>query len=270
LSERASEASAAPGAERNVAAVDVPEGRRFPLWLQAGRAQRGLGAERNRALVLGAAGAGLILLALRQVWAHAVYAPPRPFPAQDFAVSGQKLVPLASALAIAALACLAAVIATRGVLRRLTGALLAAIGVGAAAAAAAAVRSSAVLAAAASTDATAGVLSGSTTSGATPGGSGSVYVPGITSGHAVVSGMPWQIAAVAGALAIAAAGVATLWRGPRWPVMSARFDRPGQRVHPGRPGEPGQRPAADSATMWESLSHDVDPTDEVESGSGAR
>ena len=211
--------------------------------------------------MLGAAGAGLILLALRQVWAHAVYAPPHPFPAQDIAVSGQKLAPLASALAIAALACLAAVIATRGVLRRAAGGLLAAIGAGAAVAAAAAVRSSAVLSAATSTDPTAGAFSGSATGGTTPSGTSISAIAGFTRGHAVISGLPWQIAAVAGALAIVLAGLATVWRGTRWPVMSARFDRPGQRV---------QRPAADSATMWESLNRDVDPTDEVEFGSGAR
>src|SRR5438105_4078050 len=234
-------------------------GRRSPGGRSAALSERK--RERNTALVLGAAGAGLILLASRQVWAHAVYTPPRPFPAQDFAVSGQKLVALAGALAIAALACLAAVIATRGVLRRVAGGLLAAIGIGAAVAAAAAVRTSAVLSAAASADPTAGVYSGSTTSGTTSSGGSPVYVGGSTSGHAVISGLPWQIAAVAGALAIAAAGLATAWRGTRWPVMSARFDRPGQQVRP---------PAADSATMWESLNRDVDPTDEAESGSRAR
>jgi hypothetical protein len=47
-------------------------------------------------------------------------------------------------------------------------------------------------------------------------------------------------------------GLAAVWRGPRWPVMSARFQRQGQ-----------QRPDLsrhDSATMWESLSQDIDPT----------
>ena len=69
-------------------------------------------------LLAGAVGAGLVVLAVRQAWAHAVFTPPRPLPAQDIAVTGQQLVPLASALALAALACLAAVIATRSVLRR--------------------------------------------------------------------------------------------------------------------------------------------------------
>ena len=64
-------------------------------------------------LLAGAVGAGLVVLAARQAWAHAIFTPPKPLPAQDIAVTGQQLVPLASALALAALACLAAVIATR-------------------------------------------------------------------------------------------------------------------------------------------------------------
>ena len=165
-------------------------------------------------LLLGAAGAGLVVLAVRQGWAHAIFTPPRPLPAQDIAVTGQQLVPLAGALALAALACLAAVIATRSAARRAAGVLLAALGAGAAVAAGAGVSASGVLA-----------------------------------------------AAQAGAVAIILAGLATVWRGPRWPVMSARFDRPGQR--------PVQR-ASDSATIWESLSRDLDPTVESAVGQGNR
>src|SRR5712691_9879484 len=100
-------------------------------------------------LLAGAAGSGLVVLAVRQAWAHALFTPPRPLPAQDITVSGQQLVPLASALALAALACLAAVIATRSVLRRAVGVLLAVLGAGVAAAVMAGLRASAVLAAAA-------------------------------------------------------------------------------------------------------------------------
>src|SRR5271163_1640150 len=96
-------------------------------------------------LVVGAAGAGLVVLALRQEWAQAIFTAPRPLPAQAFSVTGQALVPLASALALAALACLAAVIATRATARRAFGALLAVLGAGAAVAATTAVRASAVL-----------------------------------------------------------------------------------------------------------------------------
>ena len=59
-------------------------------------------------------------------------------------------------------------------------------------------------------------------------------------------------------VAIIGAGLATAARGPRWPVMSARFDRA-----PGGPG--GMVP-----TMWESLSRDIDPTLESELDGGTR
>src|SRR5580658_2577249 len=91
-------------------------------------------------LLLGAAGAALVVFAVRQTWAQAVFTPPRPLPAQQISVTGQQLVPLASALA------LAAVIATRSAARRVAGALLAVLGAGAAAAAGAGVRASSVLA----------------------------------------------------------------------------------------------------------------------------
>jgi hypothetical protein len=72
-----------------------------------------------------------------------------------------------------------------------------------------------------------------------------------------MTGAPWHAAAVGGAVAIVLAGLATVWRGSRWPVMSARFERPGQR--------PSRR-AADSASMWESLSRDLDPTEDQVGG----
>jgi uncharacterized membrane protein (TIGR02234 family) len=213
-------------------------------------------------LLLGAAGAGLVLFAARQRWAQAIFVAPHPLPAQDFSVTGAELVPLASALALAALACLAAVIATRSGLRRVVGVLLAALGAGAAAAVATGTRASAVLAAARGS-ASSGALGGSTTSGASPGdASRSVVILG-SSGHAVMSGAPWRAFAIVGAVAIVGAGLATVIRGPRWPVMSARFDRtPAESGGPGNPA-PDQRSLPDSgsaATMWESLNRDVDPT----------
>jgi uncharacterized membrane protein (TIGR02234 family) len=230
-----------------------------PPQADAGRGRR----EFTVTLLAGAAGAALVLLALRQVWAHALYTPPHPLPRQDFAVSGQQLVPLASALAIAALACLAAVIATRGLLRRAAGLLLAVIGAGAAVTATAAVTASAVLSAVANANPAAGAGSGtgagSTTSG-TP-GSGASAVIEAASGHAYMTGWPWHVTAAAGALVVVLAGLATAWRGTRWPVMSARFDRPGQQSRPAQ---------ADSATMWESLSRDQDPTVSSDDGPARR
>ena len=175
-------------------------------------------------LLAGAVGAGLVVLAARQAWAHAIFTPPRPLPAQDIAVTGQQLVPLASALALAALACLAAVIATRSVLRRAVGVLLAVLGAATAAAVLVSLRASAVLAAARAS-ALSGPLGGSTTSGSPSGGAvHEIVVAG--PGRAIMAGAPWRAAAIAGAVAIVLAGAATAWRGPRWPVMSARFERP--------------------------------------------
>ncbi len=200
-------------------------------------------------LLAGAVGAGLVVLAVRQAWAQAVFTPPRPLPAADISVTGQQLVPLASALALAALACLAAVIATRSVVRRAVGVLLAVLGAGAAVAASAGLRTSTVLAAARAS-ALDGPLGGSTTSGTSSGSAvHGIIISG--AGRAILAGAPWRAAAIAGAVVILLAGLATVWRGPRWPVMSSRFERP-------QSGEAAARANAES--MWESLSHDVDPT----------
>jgi len=204
-------------------------------------------------LLLGAVGAALVVFAVRQTWAQAIFTPPRPLPAQEISVTGQQLVPLAGALGLAALACLAAVIATRSVARRVAGALLAILGAGAAVAAGAGVRASGVLATA-QADAAAGALGGSTTGGTSPGGASHAIVIAGSPGQAIMTGAPWHAAAIGGAVAIVLAGLVTVWRGPRWPVMSARFERPGQRA---------SRRVADSASMWESLSRDLDPTVET-------
>jgi uncharacterized membrane protein (TIGR02234 family) len=213
-------------------------------------------------LLLGAAGAGLVVFAVRQPWAQAIFTPPHPLPAQDISVTGQQLVPLASALALAALACLAAVIATRSLARRVAGALLAALGVGAAVAAGAGVQAASVLATA-QADAAAGALGGSTTGGTSPGGASHAIVIAGSAERAVMTGAPWQAAAIAGAVVIVLAGLVTAWRGPRWPVMSARFERPSQIQ-----SQKQRQRAADSATIWESLSRDLDPTVEEDQVGG--
>jgi uncharacterized membrane protein (TIGR02234 family) len=211
------------------------------------------------ALVTCAAGAGLIVLALRQAWAHAVFTAPHPLPAQDISVSGQQLVPLASALALAALACLAAVIATRSLARRVAGVVLAALGAWAAVAAVVPIRASAVLAAARA-QAASGAPGGSTTSGTSSGGTAHVLIIADAAGHAAMTGTPWRAAAVCGGALIVLTGLVTAWRGPRWPVMSARFDRERAGTTAATPSRGG----ADSATIWESLSRDVDPTLDAE------
>jgi uncharacterized membrane protein (TIGR02234 family) len=214
--------------------------------------------EYGLALLTGAAGAGLVLLAVRQRWAQAVFTPPKPLSPQVINVSGGDLVPLAGALGIAALACLAAVIATRGAARRVVGALLAMLGAGAAVAVGTGVSAASVLSVAASKVGSPGAAAvsgaaGSTTAGSSS-GSSAVTVVG-AAGHAIMTGTPWQVAVLAGALLVVGAGAATAWRGPRWPVMSARYDPPERK----RAGHVSA--ARDSASMWESLSAGADPTD---------
>jgi uncharacterized membrane protein (TIGR02234 family) len=218
------------------------------------------------ALLAGAAGAAVILLAVRQRWAQAVFTPPKPLTPQVVNVSGADLVPLAGALALAALAGLAAVIATRGALRRAAGVLLGLFGAGAGAAIMASVSAAAVINVAASKvaspeSAAVSGTAGSTTSGST--GGGALVVSGSTA-QAFMSGAPWHVAVLVGALLVFAAGLATALRGPDWPVMSARYDAPGTRDAesraPGPGGRGGKSRPLDAATMWESLNGGGDPT----------
>ncbi len=214
-------------------------------------------------LLLGAAGAGLALLAMRQGWARVETAAPRPLPASVTTETGQALVPAAGALALAALAGLAAVLATRRTLRRIAGAAVAGLGLGLAVAVSAGISAADVLAAAsasaqAAPGAAAGSGVGSTTAGSTgPGGSPLSGFPG----HVVFVSFPWRGIAFAGALAVVAAGALAAWRADRLPVMSSRFDPPARVAGP-QPAVPAPDRGypGDSAGMWESLSRGEDPT----------
>ena len=183
--------------------------------------------ELSLALVAGAAGAGIVLLAAGQPWARASFAPAPPLPASSITVTGHELVPAAGALGLAALACLAALIATRGMARRAAGALLAAAG--------------AVIAIAAATSV------------------GHAHVAAVAAAHSLgtpraprvaLAAFPWWAAAAAGGLVIVGTGTLAVWRGTQWPGMSSRYDRPG-----------GLRRAADDpATTWDALDRGADPT----------
>jgi uncharacterized membrane protein (TIGR02234 family) len=186
-------------------------------------------------------------------------------------VSGSDLVPLAGALALAALAGLAAVIATRGVLRRVAGALLALFGAGAGAAIMTSVTAATVVSVAASKvaspeSAAVSGAAGSTTSGSAGGGA---FVVSGSTGQAIMTGTPWHVAVLIGALLIFIAGLATALRGPDWPVMSARYDAPGTHGAGGADAvaSAGSRPR-DAATMWESLNEGGDPTEDYPAEQG--
>lgn len=218
-------------------------------------------------LLAGAVGAGLIWLALREQWAQAVFTQPRPLPQQTVNVTGSDLVPLAGGLAIAALAGLAAIIATKGKWRSGAGVLVALFGAGAGAAVMTTVTASTVLSVAASHVASPGSAAMSGSAGSTTGGSsssGSAVVVSGSAGHAVIGGGQWQILVIVGALLVFAAGLATALRGADWPVMSSKYELPRRGPAKGEGEDPETAPApagpGDSASMWESLSVGEDPT----------
>ena len=247
------------------------------------------------ALLLGAAGAGVAFLASRQGWAQVRTIPPKPLPASQVTVTGSALVPYSGALALAGLATLAAVLASRGLARRLFGLLLALIGAGLAASAFT-VTSAAAMSAASSNVGPATAGAGSVT-----GGDGQpTSVPNVAgaASHVTFSAGGWQALVVVGTLAMIAAGALVAWRADRMAVMSGRYDSPTARARraqpstgPGaelrpteslrpsgtlRPSESlrpnaGQRvgaesvasaaaETADSASIWEALSRGDDPT----------
>jgi uncharacterized membrane protein (TIGR02234 family) len=219
-------------------------------------------ARREYALVLllGLAGAACVLLSVRQGWARVVTPAPQPLSATTVSVRGQDLVPAVGALGLAALAGLAAVLATRGLARRLVGVALAAFGVGAAVSVSVYLGPAGVLAAAAAaggTSSQAGSVTGGSAPGAAVAGNATPGIAGVRlAGHVTMAGVPWRWAVLVGALAVVAAGLLVAWRGPIWPVMSSRFDQPAaQRARP-----------ADTATLWDSLSQGVDPTDATPAG----
>jgi uncharacterized membrane protein (TIGR02234 family) len=221
-------------------------------------------------LLLGAIGAGLVFLAMHQSWAQVRTAVPAPLPTSVVKDSGQDLIPYGEALAIASLASLAAVLATRRLARRVVGVLLAALGLTIIGAVTTGVTVSAALSAAAqnispATGSGAGDTAGSATGGSISGASAVPNVAGFHS-HAVLAATAWQAMAVIGALAIVGAGVLVVWRAGRLPVMSSRYDAPVAASPAQAPASPGPDAAgeepdgSDSSSMWESLSRGEDPT----------
>jgi uncharacterized membrane protein (TIGR02234 family) len=247
------------------------------------------------ALLLGAAGAGLVFLASRQGWAQVRTTPPNPLPPSRVTVTGAALVPYADALVVAGLATLAAVLASRGLARRLTGLLLAVLGASLAASAFA-VSAAAAVTAASSNVAPATASAGSVTDG---GDSAVSVVPNVAGAvpHVAFTAAGWQALVLIGAIMMICAGVLVAWRANRMAVMSSRYDSPtgparrtragsgrGSGRGPG-PGSQGWRPTpvpvnsvpahntgpantvpasntgpADSASIWEALSRGDDPT----------
>lgn len=208
-------------------------------------------------LSCGAGGAGLVLLGTRQQVARVVVTAPHPLPVTVTPVSGQALLPAATALAVAALASLAAVLATRGLLRRITGLTTAALGAGLAVTASASLKAADVLTAAGHANlspangAGGGIAPGSTTAG-TSGGAASGSLAGFPA-HVEFAGSAWRVLMLAGAVLVVLVGCAVIVRAGRLPAMSSRYERHA------RPAAKAQAPSV-AASMWDSLNAGADPT----------
>jgi tryptophan-associated transmembrane protein len=204
-------------------------------------------------LLAGAVGAGLVLLITRQHVASVIVRAPRPLPATVTAVSVTALRPAIGALAIAVFASLAAVLATRGLLRRLTGLITCVLGAGIGVLAVGKVTHAAVVTAAGraaagpAAGAGAGTAAGSATAGSWQ-GTAAGSLSGLGS-RVLFSGSAWQMLIVAGAVLIVAAGIAIVILATRLPAMSGRYERPRATAGP-----------AAEASVWDALSAGVDPT----------
>lgn len=185
--------------------------------------------------LIGAAGA--LLIALR-TWQ--VVTTPRPHPLRDdvLALTGRTVDGAPTALALVALAGVVAVLATRGVPRRVVGAALALAGVGMiwrALAATQAVSTAQARALVAEKHRTVTIDAG--------------VVPRVTtqSGWAVLTVLCGVLVFVAGALIAA--------RGHRWQAMAARYER-----QPDRDVDPEADRAKAAASLWTALDRGEDPT----------
>ncbi|SFC84252.1 TIGR02234 family membrane protein [Streptomyces aidingensis] len=185
------------------------------------------------ALLGGAAGAGLVLIAAGQTWSEGTTAASGaglPVTATGNAVSG-----LPSALALVGLGALVAVFAARRTGRRVVSAVLLLSGAGAAVTAAAGARDT-------------GALRDS-----------AAEATGLT-GAAVtaVSHTAWPWISALGGLLLLGAGLLALGYGRSWPAMSGRHERGGRRA----PAAPRRASAAERPEeMWQALDRGEDPTE---------
>ncbi|HWC35142.1 MAG TPA: Trp biosynthesis-associated membrane protein [Mycobacteriales bacterium] len=177
-----------------------------------------------RALAGVAIGGVLVLLASGRVWAAATVRVPAA-PVSRVAVTGHAVEPSLPALGIALLALAAGVIAARGVLRRVVGLVVVAVG-GAALAVAVAGR---------------GAVSRALTAHEV--GDAGVPVHGTANG--------WWVMAAAGALVAIVAGALVVVRSRGWAALGSKYEAPSRQ----------QPVAVDTAeSAWAALDRGEDPT----------
>lgn len=188
-------------------------------------------APRRRLLVaatLTVLGSCVLLVAGGREWARVELAGVR---ATSAAVTGTDLVPLLGPAGVVGLAAVAALVATRGVARRVGGALVALAG--------------------------AGVLVG-TAVGTAPADvrAAAADSPGVTTTSAPARGgvdlTGWPAVGLAGGVTLLGTGALVVAQGHRWPGLSSRHER--------SPNSVPQHPEATAEQIWDSLDRGEDPT----------
>ncbi|MGW4565755.1 TIGR02234 family membrane protein [Streptomyces sp. NPDC004561] len=183
------------------------------------------------ALLCGALGAAVALLATRQRWAEGSATVAGG--AIPLSVKGSDVTGVPAALAIVGLAALVAVFAVRGAARLVVAALLTLSGAGIVAAALVTASDSSAL------DEKAAQASGDTSATV-----------------AALSHTGWPYVAAAGGVLLLLAGLLALRFGRLWPAMSGRYERGGDRPRrTARPVDP-ERPEE----IWKALDRGEDPT----------
>ncbi|MFF2849401.1 TIGR02234 family membrane protein [Streptomyces sp. NPDC058001] len=213
-----------PGAD---AALGARTGARTRSTAGGTGARRSLGA----ALLLGAVGAAVALLATRQGWASGTaFVPGGTYPVS---AKGSDVTGVPAALAIVGLAALVAVFAVRRSGRLLVSALLALSGAGTIAAA----------------------LIGAGDSAALDEKAAEVWSGG-AAGVSDLSHTAWPYVAAVGGALILVAGLLALRYGSGWPAMSGRYERDGTPRPRKAPTVDPDRPE----DIWKALDRGEDPT----------
>ncbi|WP_326795344.1 TIGR02234 family membrane protein [Streptomyces sp. NBC_01808] len=190
------------------------------------------------ALLSGALGAAVVLVAAGRTWAEGEAATPVADAVLHVTAGGRDVTGVPSALAIVGLAALVAVFAVRRAGRTVVAALLTLCGVGVIAASALGASDTAAL------DDQAAEAAGLTDATVT-----------------AVSHTAWAWVSLAGGVLLLCAGLLALRYGPGWPAMSGRYERPGAgaaaRPRRAAPVDP-ERPEE----LWKALDRGEDPTRE--------
>lgn len=171
-------------------------------------------------------GGTLVLGATSENWAEGQVVQGPGLPTEDLALTSYNVAPAVGGLAVLALAAVAALVATRGTLRRVVGALVLAAGSAIAMAALGAGARAGEVAAAMRTD----------------------------RADIELTLQPWPWVAAVGALLMVSAGILVLVRGAGWPSMSGRYDAGRAAPVAVNAGDPTPE------DLWRSLDRGDDPT----------